>query len=264
MEWGGLGNGGNAAPLAELALAQGLTSLLAEPTERSGSDSSRDEPPLRGSQSFPPAAMRRLALFVSPRNSWRAQRKTGQHKEKETGRGGEEVSSQHVFLHSPYPAAAVRTLGSRFSGFGVPSFGLKSLLPFSFSLANSLHPECCLQDKNGIVVRMRSRSRDDVGTWKTVAWQCNKKSCRTCITGRVAPSSGRAAPVQRRWPSSGQKEEAARCKTEIHVSKKSSLNWPVTQAHCGGGASSTHGLPTATLETHTGGIFLKCNGASAD
>lgn len=51
--------------------------------------------------------------------------------------------------------------------------GPKSRLSFSFS--HTLHPEFCLQDKNGIVVRRRSRSGDDVGTWKTVAWQCRKK-----------------------------------------------------------------------------------------
>lgn len=77
--------------------------------------------------------------------------------------------------------------------------GLKSLLSFSFS--HSLHPECCLQDKNGIVVRRRSRSRDDVGTWKTVAWQCKKKKKKPvcvswmCISRHVATSTGRMEAV---------------------------------------------------------------------
>lgn len=81
-------------------------------------------------------------------------------------------------FHSPYPAQTPQPVPDTqlpLRGCGQTSVSAsESLLSFSFS--HTLHPEFCLQDKNGIVVRMRSRSRDDVGTWKTVAWQCEKKS----------------------------------------------------------------------------------------
>lgn len=67
---------------------------------------------------------------------------------------------------------------------------MRSAAPNLVCLSLSLHPEFCLQDKNGIVARRRSRSGDDVGTWKTVAWQCRRKKkivggCFGCLSGDI-------------------------------------------------------------------------------
>ncbi|KAF0026054.1 hypothetical protein F2P81_020791 [Scophthalmus maximus] len=97
-------------------------------------------------------------------------------------RRGEDESPRPPCLYSPYPARTWQLPSDTQLVF--PAVNVGSVRPqssgvflfLSLSLSHSLSPPGMLPaGQEWAVARMRSGSRDDVGTWKTVAWQFEKK-----------------------------------------------------------------------------------------